>query len=806
MPSTKFKNANQSAQLDEPRETHPLAVTECDFAEAERFLTTLDEDADRWTFQTIDDDKSRRDLSLTRTLHGTLEEHRELLTTLNAAGAGIFVTVNRTDFTGRKLENITGIRALWQEADRGDEPPLPMEPHITVESSPGRYHRYVIVEGLSVEDFRPVQQRLVDDYGSDPNAKDAARVLRLPGFFHRKKEPYLVRILDTSSEQPLSRERALELFPPVVRRAPELRSVAIAPTKLDNPLAVATALEILDPDMGYQDWLAIGMALHSGAGGDAAALQLWDDWSARGSKHRPGECEDKWETFSSDGAVTLGSLFHMARKAGWDGNVSASDQVIKLVPERQQELFGELIDKYAVVDVEGKTVILYREKNANLGHWVTQFTDVSSLKLRYANRPYPVVHRDKNGHVTGVGERNVVELWLKSPQRKTYGQIHFTPVAGLLAGDGPLPDTKDYNLYQGLNLTPKQGECERILCHIREAWCCGDERKYQYVLGWMARLVQKPNERGVTNLVLKSGEGTGKNTIVEILTDAFGTHAFIASRPSDITGDFNDHLGWAVLLYSNEALWGGDKQHEGAFKVLADKTLSVNRKYLPRFQVANHLHVIFASNNDWVVPVGLDDRRSVILDLDETHKQDPAYFRALHEEIENGGREAFIHFLLNFDISKFDPYNLPDLGSDGVTKLDNKLRGADSVTKWWFERLELGSIPNPIQLLGTTGWDTAAIRREKESIYRGYLEWCSEMRIPRPEQLGSFTKTLGKYGVKTIDIKREGRKIKGYQVPALGEARDHFEKELRTKIQWDADIEVEADENAPKTKVRTMAS
>jgi hypothetical protein len=110
--------------------------------EAERFLTLLDETADGFTFQTFDDSKDRHNSELARVLHGTLDEHYNTLASLNKLGAGVFVTVNRTDLKGRKKENIIGIRAVFQEADRSDVPLLPFAPHLSVESSPGKYHRY----------------------------------------------------------------------------------------------------------------------------------------------------------------------------------------------------------------------------------------------------------------------------------------------------------------------------------------------------------------------------------------------------------------------------------------------------------------------------------------------------------------------------------------------------------------------------------------------------------------------------------------------------------------------------------------
>ena len=116
---SKLQVSDNNTSGQEPGSQEP------NFSEAERFLTLLDETADAFTFQTFDDSKERRNQSLARVLIGTIEEHWTELVRLNARGAGIFVTINETDLTGRKKENITRIRALWQEADRGDEPAAP---------------------------------------------------------------------------------------------------------------------------------------------------------------------------------------------------------------------------------------------------------------------------------------------------------------------------------------------------------------------------------------------------------------------------------------------------------------------------------------------------------------------------------------------------------------------------------------------------------------------------------------------------------------------------------------------------------
>ncbi|MFB1490763.1 MAG: primase-helicase family protein [Thiocapsa sp. C3-sup] len=210
---------------------------------------------------------------------------------------------------------------------------------------------------------------------------------------------------------------------------------------------------------------------------------------------------------------------------------------------------------------------------------------------------------------------------------------------------------------------------------------------------WLARMFQKPQERGHTVIVLKFGEGTGKNIIIDILVRAFGDHASLAVKSDDLVGKFNDHLATSVLVFANEAVWGGSKDQEGVLKsLITDEDLPVERKYVPKYRVRNCVHLIMASNNDWVAPVGLDDRRFLILDVSEHRKGDTAYFKRLAEHIDNGGQEAFIDHLLKLDIGDFNPRTLPDMGLDQRTKRDAKVRGFDSLTQWWLHCLQTGEI------------------------------------------------------------------------------------------------------------------
>lgn len=193
-----------------------------DLDQARRHLMLLDEDAERFLFQTFDDDSRRRDKTLTRVLYGTLDELTAELTRLNQKGAGIFVLVNRSNGDRRRKADITHARAVFREADKPGLALLPLAPHFTIQTSPEKYHEYMVLEPTEdLNTWDKIMSRMVEDYGSDPNAKDRARVLRLAGFFHRKdpSRPHLVRIIHEDGGLPYTLEHVSLHIPPLKKSA-----------------------------------------------------------------------------------------------------------------------------------------------------------------------------------------------------------------------------------------------------------------------------------------------------------------------------------------------------------------------------------------------------------------------------------------------------------------------------------------------------------------------------------------------------------------------------------------------------------
>jgi hypothetical protein len=187
--------------------------------EAAIFLKYLDPAATSFTFQTFDDDQKRSaaykvahpdgmgDPKYTKVLNGTLAECWSALAQFNEIGAGVYVTINETDLKGRKKANVVRVRAVFIDLDGAPLEPVMANgraPHIVTETSPGRWHAFWRTKDLPLDKFTTVQKTLIEQFGSDKKIIDLPRVMRLPGFEHRKGEPFLIKIKTTSAHEPFS--------------------------------------------------------------------------------------------------------------------------------------------------------------------------------------------------------------------------------------------------------------------------------------------------------------------------------------------------------------------------------------------------------------------------------------------------------------------------------------------------------------------------------------------------------------------------------------------------------------------------
>lgn len=426
------------------------------------------------------------------------------------------------------------------------------------------------------------------------------------------------------------------------------------------------------------------------------------------------------------------------------------------------DIVAELNAKHAAVNVGGQFRV------------ITELVDgAGGRAIIYSSRA-DFCHRYEATKVrVGERSRSIAQLWLNSPKRRQYDRIVFAPHA---PGRTPVCPGGAYNLFKGFPVEPRKGDCSLYLDHIKNTICSGKVELYEYVIHWMADAVQNVGrERPGVALVLRGAEGTGKGIFVKQFGRLFGSHFRHINRPGHLVGNFNAHLQDTVLLFADEAYWAGNKADEGVLKgLITEETLMIEPKGVNPFEIQNHIRFIFATNNDWAVPAGLNARRFVVLDVNDKHKQDSAHFKAIVDQMNAGGSEALLHYLLNVDLTTANLRRIPVTAA----LLDQKRRTMAPVEAWFYERAKEGSIRDE-----DDRWPVAPI--PKGELYRCFQEYArgTGKHVPDLSSFGmSFCKLLPGVGETRITV--NGKRVRAYVLPSLADCRARIDEVLGGATSW----------------------
>jgi len=274
--------------------------------------------------------------------------------------------------------------------------------------------------------------------------------------------------------------------------------------------------------------------------------------------------------------------------------------------------------------------------------------------------------------------------WLAHPARRQFRGLVFRPGGEATVG-GYL------NLWRGYGIPAAPGDWSLMRAHIRDVLASGDPASDDYILRWAAWAVQHPDQPAEVALVFRGGMGTGKGTFARAMARLFGQHGLQVTAPGQFAGRFNSHLRDVCLLFADEAVLPDDRTARGILKaLLTEPTLPIEGKGRDIVQAPNFVKVIMASNEKWVVPTDMDDRRFAVFQVSDVHKQDEAYYAALNAEMNGGGLAAMLHDLLAMPLNGWHPRrDIPDTDARREQKAAT-LSGFDAV---FLDLLREGVVP-----------------------------------------------------------------------------------------------------------------
>jgi putative DNA primase/helicase len=273
-----------------------------------------------------------------------------------------------------------------------------------------------------------------------------------------------------------------------------------------------------------------------------------------------------------------------------------------------------------------------------------------------------------------------------------------------------------FNLWSGFKSQPIQNInlIRPILHHIREIWANGITERYNYIINWLANIIQKPWEKNGTVLVFIGAQGCGKNILCNFLmNDLIGKrYSTTIKNLNKITQRFNSLLEHKILITLDEVS-NIEKNYHKTFDLLknliTENTQQLERKGLDPITIDDYCNYIMLSNNYYPVKVEGMDRRYAIFNCSGRYVSNTDYFIKLKESFTDKVANAFHDFLIKFDISKYDLSTIPQ----------------SKIKKELIKR----SIPDELLFIKNLCKTHNNIKLSSNKIWNFYITYCENLHI-----------------------------------------------------------------------------
>jgi len=221
--------------------------------------------------------------------------------------------------------------------------------------------------------------------------------------------------------------------------------------------------------------------------------------------------------------------------------------------------------------------------------------------------------------------------------------------------------------------------------HMYEVLAARDDDVDRYNYNWLAWAVQHADQQPESALVFLGERGTGRSTLGKAMCRIFGQHQLHISSSDHLTGRFTGHLRQCCFLFADEAYAPNDKTAEGRLKrLITEPTLTIEAKGRDPVDEPNRLHIMMASNNEWVIPAGEHERRFVVQRVADTYRQDPAWFGPIYQQLRSGGYEAMLFDLLHHDLGDWHPRQIVRTAA----LAEQQEQSLSPLDAWWLQLLQ----------------------------------------------------------------------------------------------------------------------
>lgn len=448
-----------------------------------------------------------------------------------------------------------------------------------------------------------------------------------------------------------------------------------------------------DPNMAYDAWIKVGMALHHETNGSAEGLRLWDEWSRNGKTYKGIEdLRLHWLSFSSRSGkrVTTGASLRAESVA------SADDFDIV---EQQQQPTAQPPDGSPpqVSPAEAKKQL---ENRLIYVRAVERYFDVETHKVIQTESALqhlfmPSMPKQRGSRI------DPVRVLKESKTKTIVDGLGFHPGEGAIFADG---SDKYANLYRARlpdPLMPTAHELEMF------EWLMNrlpDPVFRKYLRSFLAHVVQQPGVKIKSAPLLWSEiTGNGKTTVLRTIPALLVGREY--SREvgySLLESSFNDFLLHAWHINLTEFRAGSRAERADIANKLkpwiTDDTIAIHPKGLTAYTIPNKLFVTATSNEPDAAPIDGNDRRWCVCEMEAPAFTDSEK-AALSSVLETPRSPGVLRWIfLNEPLNGFNPNSNAPQTAARAEMIEASLSDVDEALRGAFERREGPFVRDAVEL------------------------------------------------------------------------------------------------------------
>lgn len=281
-----------------------------------------------------------------------------------------------------------------------------------------------------------------------------------------------------------------------------------------------------------------------------------------------------------------------------------------------------------------------------------------------------------NEHTHQIEKKAFIHLWMQDEHLKMYDQIVFNPQT----------NKEHFTVIQNGRVETHINLFKRLRCHVfveefpdddpelleealaffKRQLCADHDLFYEYMLKWMAFVVQRVGQKIGILPVFKSIQGTGKTLWWKWFSNyIIGTsYSHMEQDMNKLLGRFNSIVENKLFFVANEISFKDTKDEQNKLKsFISDYEISIEKKGIDSREQLNYMNYVCTTNNDLPFTITPDDRRFVgmegkhvkRLSAEEKEKYIPMFDMRNNIHPNKQLIATFARFLLGIDISSFDP-------------------------------------------------------------------------------------------------------------------------------------------------------